>query len=55
MLATLSDRQRQVVERRFGLNNHDTATLKELSQDLQISRERVWRTCWRRRRSWPSS
>jgi RNA polymerase nonessential primary-like sigma factor len=30
-----------VVERRFGLNNRDTATLNELSQDLQISRERV--------------
>jgi RNA polymerase nonessential primary-like sigma factor len=40
-LAKLSDRHRQVVERRFGLNNHDTATLKELSQDLQVSQERV--------------
>jgi len=40
-LAKLSDKQRWVVERRFGLNNHDTATLNELSKDLQISRERV--------------
>jgi RNA polymerase nonessential primary-like sigma factor len=40
-LAKLSDRHRRVVERRFGLNNHDTATLKELSEDLQLSRERV--------------
>ena len=40
-LAKLSDKHRMVVERRFGLNNQDTATLKELSQDLQISRERV--------------
>jgi RNA polymerase nonessential primary-like sigma factor len=40
-LAKLSDKQRWVVERRFGLNNRDTATLNELSQDLQISRERV--------------
>ena len=40
-LAKLSDKHRWVVERRFGLNNHDTATLKELAQDLQVSRERV--------------
>jgi RNA polymerase nonessential primary-like sigma factor len=40
-LAKLSDRHRQVVERRFGLNNHDTATLKELSEDLEVSQERV--------------
>jgi len=40
-LGKLSDKQRWVVERRFGLNNRDTATLNELSQDLDISRERV--------------
>lgn len=40
-LAKLSDKQRWVVERRFGLNNHDAATLNELSQELQVSRERV--------------
>lgn len=40
-LGKLSDKQRWVVERRFGLNNRDTATLNELSQDLQVSRERV--------------
>lgn len=40
-LSKLSDKQRWVVERRFGLNNRDTATLQELSQDLEISRERV--------------
>jgi len=40
-LVKLSDQQRWVVERRFGLNNRDTATLKELSQELEISRERV--------------
>ncbi len=40
-LSRLSDRQRWVVERRFGLNNHDIATLNELSQDLHVSRERV--------------
>lgn len=40
-LSKLSDKHRMVVERRFGLNNHDTATLKELAQDLKVSRERV--------------
>ncbi|MHB1084859.1 MAG: sigma-70 family RNA polymerase sigma factor [Thiobacillus sp.] len=40
-LGKLSVKQRWVVERRFGLNNRDTATLKELSQELEISRERV--------------
>ena len=40
-LAKLSDTHRLVVERRFGLNNQDTATLKELAHDLRISRERV--------------
>ena len=40
-LAGLSERQRWVVERRFGLNNRDIATLNELSQELNVSRERV--------------
>lgn len=40
-MAKLSDKQRQVMERRFGLNDRDSATLNELSQDLQVSRERV--------------
>lgn len=40
-LSKLSDKQRWLVERRFGLNNHETTTLKELSQDLEVSRERV--------------
>jgi RNA polymerase nonessential primary-like sigma factor len=40
-LAKLSDKQRWAVERRFGLNNRDVATLQELSQELDVSRERV--------------
>jgi RNA polymerase nonessential primary-like sigma factor len=40
-IAELSDRQRQVVERRYGLNNHEVATLDELAQDLGVTRERV--------------
>jgi RNA polymerase nonessential primary-like sigma factor len=40
-LAKLSPKQRWVIERRFGLNNQDTATLEELARDLQVTRERV--------------
>jgi RNA polymerase nonessential primary-like sigma factor len=40
-LAKLSAKQRWVVERRFGLNNREIATLNELSLDLHVSRERV--------------
>jgi RNA polymerase nonessential primary-like sigma factor len=29
------------VERRFGLNNHDTATLEDLADELGLTRERV--------------
>lgn len=40
-LGKLSDKHRWVIERRFGLNNHDLATLDELAKDLHVSRERV--------------
>jgi len=40
-LAKLPPKQRWVIERRFGLNNQDTATLEELARDLQVTRERV--------------
>src|SRR5512139_766479 len=40
-LAKLSSKQRWVIERRFGLNNQDLATLEELAKDLQVTRERV--------------
>lgn len=40
-LARLSDKHRWVIERRFGLNNQDLATLEELAGELQVSRERV--------------
>lgn len=40
-LVKLSDKQRWAVERRFGLNNRDVATLQELAQELEVSRERV--------------
>jgi len=40
-LAKLSDKHRWVIERRFGLNDRDTATLEELARDLKVSRERI--------------
>jgi RNA polymerase nonessential primary-like sigma factor len=40
-LAKLSAKHRWVIERRFGLNDQDTATLEELATDLQVSRERI--------------
>lgn len=40
-LAKLPSKQRWVIERRFGLNNQDTATLEELARELQVTRERV--------------
>ena len=40
-LSQLSDKQRWVIERRFGLNGHDIATLEDLAQELKVTRERV--------------
>jgi RNA polymerase nonessential primary-like sigma factor len=40
-LEQLNDKQRWVIERRFGINNHDIATLEDLAVDLKVTRERV--------------
>jgi RNA polymerase nonessential primary-like sigma factor len=40
-LAELGERQRRVIEGRYGLNGHDTATLEELAEQLGLTRERV--------------
>ncbi|HSS71606.1 MAG TPA: RNA polymerase sigma factor RpoS [Casimicrobiaceae bacterium] len=40
-LGELSDRQRRVIERRYGLNGRDVATLEELARELEVTRERV--------------
>lgn len=40
-VAHLSDKQRHVIERRYGLNGRDVATLEVLAQDLGVTRERV--------------
>ena len=40
-LALLNDKQRQVIERRFGLNGHEVCTLEALAERLGVTRERV--------------
>jgi RNA polymerase nonessential primary-like sigma factor len=40
-LAELNKRQRIVIERRYGFNGRDVATLEELAGDLGVTRERV--------------
>ncbi len=40
-LNELSDKQREVVERRFGLNGREIATLEEVGADIGVTRERV--------------
>ncbi len=40
-LDELPERHRWVIERRFGLNNQDIATLEELAEHLAVTRERV--------------
>lgn len=40
-LGQLSERQRQVVERRYGLNGYEIATLDAIAVDLELTRERV--------------
>jgi RNA polymerase primary sigma factor len=40
-LERLPERQRHVLIKRYGLGDHETATLAELSDELGVSRERV--------------
>jgi RNA polymerase nonessential primary-like sigma factor len=40
-LRQLNNKQREVVERRFGLNGHDIYTLEEVGAELGVTRERV--------------
>jgi RNA polymerase nonessential primary-like sigma factor len=40
-VSQLTDRQRLVVERRYGLGGHDPATLEDIADDLGLTRERV--------------
>ncbi len=40
-LDELSDRQRRVIERRYGLSGAEVATLEQLARELGVTRERV--------------
>ncbi len=40
-LAELTERQRTVIERRYGLNGREVATLEELAGEIGVTRERV--------------
>ena len=40
-LDQLSDKQREVVERRFGLHGHPVSTLEEVGREIGVTRERV--------------
>jgi RNA polymerase nonessential primary-like sigma factor len=40
-LGQLTEKQRQVVQRRFGLNGHERATLEDVGQQIGVTRERV--------------
>jgi RNA polymerase nonessential primary-like sigma factor len=40
-LGQLSDRERNVIERRYGLNGCEIQTLEQLAKDLSLTRERV--------------
>ena len=40
-LVRLSDKQRAVVERRFGLNGYEKATLEQVGAEIGVTRERV--------------
>ena len=40
-LAQLSERHRQIIERRYGLNGAEIATLDRLAGELGLTRERV--------------
>lgn len=41
VLSTLTDRERQILEMRFGLMDGNTHTLEEVGKSLHITRERV--------------
>ncbi|OQW94122.1 MAG: RNA polymerase sigma factor RpoS [Beggiatoa sp. IS2] len=40
-LSQLTEKQRQVLERRFGLDGHEGATLEQVGLEMEITRERV--------------
>jgi len=40
-LGELSEKQREVVARRFGLHGYETSTLEEVGKEIGLTRERV--------------
>lgn len=42
-LNILNDREREIIERRYGLNNHDEQTQKSIAKEMKISRSYVSR------------
>jgi RNA polymerase nonessential primary-like sigma factor len=40
-LSQLTDKQREVVERRFGLHGYDISTLEQVGEQIGVTRERV--------------
>ena len=40
-LEELSDNQKEVISRRFGLRGHDRGTLEEVGREIGLTRERV--------------
>jgi RNA polymerase nonessential primary-like sigma factor len=40
-LSELSDKQREVIARRFGLRGYDVSTLEEVGKEIGLTRERV--------------
>ena len=40
-LDQLSEKQREVVARRFGLRGHESSTLEEVGREIGLTRERV--------------
>lgn len=40
-LGQLNDKQREVVERRFGLHGYSVSTLEEVGREIGVTRERV--------------
>ena len=41
LLSQLDDKERVIIERRFGLGDHDPQTLAEIGSDMHLSRERI--------------
>ena len=40
-LSKLNEKQREVVERRFGLHGYEISTLEQVAKELGVTRERV--------------